>query len=585
MKKEETADTAAVSEELPEQANRETGEDAKTDTQADTQLDGQEEQQADETNREADEANGQADSPTEARPDTESENRPGAGKVRTGSRYDPENIKTGSRYDREKAQALAKALEEREAGHSMERFAAQLKAGQPLAIVLFVAAILLIIGYLVGAVYFSGHFYPGTTILGVNCTGKDTAWVKEQVQERVEGYTLNLKERYGVSEALSGQSIGMRYADDGAIERRLRGQWSALWPLMMFIRRGSDTQITTEYDEGRVRGALLELGCFRKANVVEPVDAHIEETDEGYVIVPEEMGTKLDIDRTTAAAKEALDREESELILEFKDCYIDPEVYADDAALGEELDARNALLGADLTYDFVDRSEHVDTRKLMEWIVPDGNGGYQFDEEAVYRYANVLADTYDTYGGTRTFHTSIGTDVTLYGGDYGWAMDRDSTAWELLQAIREKRTGNIEPVYMYTAKDRSSNDIGDTYVEICIDLQEMWCYKDGELIVDTPVVTGNPSKGNATPAGSVWAIDAKMTDYVLIGEGYRSPVDFWMPFNGNIGIHDMQSRYYFGGTIYLTHGSHGCVNTPLDAVEQIYNAVEEGTPVIVYEEG
>ena len=158
MKKEETADTAAVSEELPEQANRETGEDAKTDTQADTQLDGQEEQQADETNREADEANGQADSPTEARPDTESENRPGAGKVRTGSRYDPENIKTGSRYDREKAQALAKALEEREAGHSMERFAAQLKAGQPLAIVLFVAAILLAIGYLVGVVYFSGHF-------------------------------------------------------------------------------------------------------------------------------------------------------------------------------------------------------------------------------------------------------------------------------------------------------------------------------------------------------------------------------------------------------------------------------------------
>ena len=72
---------------------------------------------------------------------------------------------------------------------------------------------------------------------------------------------------------------------------------------------------------------------------------------------------------------------------------------------------------------------------------------------------------------------------------------------------------------------------------------------------------------------------------MLIGEGYRSPVDFWMPFNGNIGIHDMQSRYYFGGTIYLTHGSHGCVNTPLDAVEQIYNAVEEGTPVIVYEEG
>ena len=129
---------------------------------------------------------------------------------------------------------------------------------------------------------------------------------------------------------------------------------------------------------------------------------------------------------------------------------------------------------------------------------------------------------------------------------------------------------------------RASDDIGDTYIEISIKKQEMWCYKNGELIVDTPVVTGNVSKGYDTPSGGVWAIDAKVQDYVLAGEGYRAPVDYWMPFNGNIGIHDMQSRYYFGSTIYLTHGSHGCVNTPLDAVRDIYEAVEIGTPVIVY---
>ena len=114
-------------------------------------------------------------------------------------------------------------------------------------------------------------------------------------------------------------------------------------------------------------------------------------------------------------------------------------------------------------------------------------------------------------------------------------------------------------------------------------MQEMWCYKDGELIVDTPVVTGNPNKGNETPAGGVWAIDAKMQDYVLRGEGYASPVDYWMPFNGDVGIHDMQNRAYFGGSIYLTNGSHGCVNTPYDAAQTIYNTVSIGTPVIVYE--
>ena len=111
----------------------------------------------------------------------------------------------------------------------------------------------------------------------------------------------------------------------------------------------------------------------------------------------------------------------------------------------------------------------------------------------------------------------------------------------------------------------------------------MWCYKDGVCIVYTPVVTGNPNKGNATPSNGVWSIDAKMQNYTLVGEGYRLPVDFWMPFNGNVGIHDMQTRAYFGGTIYLTNGSHGCINTPYANAKTIYENVSIGTPVIVYD--
>ena len=194
-----------------------------------------------------------------------------------------------------------------------------------------------------------------------------------------------------------------------------------------------------------------------------------------------------------------------------------------------------------------------------------------------------LAAKYDTFGGYRVFYTSFGTAVELSGGDYGWAMDQDATAEILAEAVKAGKTETIQPQYVYTAMDRSENDIGGTYVEVCISRQEMWCYQDGVLMVDTPVVTGNPNKDNATPSGGVWAIDAKMQDYVLRGEGYESPVDYWMPFNGDVGIHDMQTRYYFGGTIYLTNGSHGCVNTPYDAAQTIYNIVSIGTPVVVYE--
>ena len=81
----------------------------------------------------------------------------------------------------------------------------------------------------------------------------------------------------------------------------------------------------------------------------------------------------------------------------------------------------------------------------------------------------------------------------------------------------------------------------------------------------------------------VWAIDAKKHDAVLKGEGYTQPVTYWMPFNGNVGIHDADTwRSEYGGEIYKTSGSHGCVNTPTANAEKIFNTVEIGTPVIVY---
>ena len=90
------------------------------------------------------------------------------------------------------------------------------------------------------------------------------------------------------------------------------------------------------------------------------------------------------------------------------------------------------------------------------------------------------------------------------------------------------------------------------------------------------------SAGHSTPSGSVWAIDARMRDYTLTGQDYNSEVSFWLPFNGDVGIHDASWRSEFGGSIYKTRGSHGCVNTPEANAEKIFNNIEKGVPVVVY---
>ena len=70
---------------------------------------------------------------------------------------------------------------------------------------------------------------------------------------------------------------------------------------------------------------------------------------------------------------------------------------------------------------------------------------------------------------------------------------------------------------------------------------------------------------------------------MLRGEGYATPVEYWMPFYGGVGIHDADSwRSSYGGDIYQYSGSHGCINTPTANAAIIYQNIEPGTPIICY---
>ena len=47
-----------------------------------------------------------------------------------------------------------------------------------------------------------------------------------------------------------------------------------------------------------------------------------------------------------------------------------------------------------------------------------------------------------------------------------------------------------------------------------------------------------------------------------------------------IGFHDL-ARVAYGGDIYKTNGSHGCINLPLDVAAEMFDTIEVGYPVIV----
>lgn len=120
-------------------------------------------------------------------------------------------------------------------------------------------------------------------------------------------------------------------------------------------------------------------------------------------------------------------------------------------------------------------------------------------------------------------------------------------------------------------------ELPDTFIEVDISEQNIKFYLDNNIILDSDIVTGTENV-NDTRIG-MFSIYSRETKRYLQGRYY---VDYWMPFDGGIGLHDAGWRDSFGDEIYKTSGSHGCVNLPLDAAQKIYKNSHVGTNVIVH---
>ena len=214
------------------------------------------------------------------------------------------------------------------------------------------------------------------------------------------------------------------------------------------------------------------------------------------------------------------------------------------------------------------------------------NGEAVIDSDKVLAFVQDMSDKYDNLYKDKYFDTTSGGTVTIpytrY-TTYGSLMNVRAEAEELEAIIKShKSPGEREPIYI-KKEDRGSyaNNYGGTYVEVDITNQHMYYYVDNNLVFDTDVVTGCKANGNMTP-DCVCFILNKARNVTLIGPGYESFVYYWMCITGQIGIHDATWRRTFGGEIYLWGGSHGCINTPLNKMSELYDMMEIGTPVIVH---
>lgn len=435
--------------------------------------------------------------------------------------------------------------------------------------------------YLFFCFYFRSHFFYQTKMEDMDVSGLTAKEAADNLKSEVRDYLLTIYDRDGNKYQILGMDFEYEYQPSGEEEKLVKEQKNFLWPGKITKQKNLDIDKSITYDAGMLKKAVNELSCFDQENMIEPKDAHIEQTENGYELVHEEKGSYLLADKVYTYIKAAVEAGESELTLP-DEVYKAPEVTAEDEVLSRCMADIESYFGASITYDMGDDTEVVDRSVISDWIKIDEEYQVTFDESAAASFVQRLASKYNTYGDVRKFETTMGSIISIGGGDYGWVVDKDKELAQLLEEVKEGKVVTREPVYQQRAAKPGLDDIGDTYLEIDYTNQHLYYYEEGKLKLDTEIVSGNISRGNGSPDG-VFKIVYKKSPAVLKGEDYESDVTYFMPFAYNVGVHDASWRNgRFGGEIYKTSGSHGCINVSEEAAASLYEMIEVGTPVVAY---
>jgi tetratricopeptide (TPR) repeat protein len=429
--------------------------------------------------------------------------------------------------------------------------------------------------------YFIDHYYFGSEINCINVSGKTVEAVEALMESELRNYTLTLKKRGGESEQIKAEDVGLRYTSYEELKKLKDSQNPFNWILACFSTKGSKIEVGVSYDEKLLKERIDNLSCFDNSKVIEPKNPSFQYIENSYVIVDEILGNKVDKSILNYHVANALLKKAVEVDLESIDCYVKPQYNSEAQKILEVKNILNKYVSSKITYTIANSHEVLDGSTINKWLVVDQNFRVSVDDRKVHDYIAALSEKYDTTGRTRSFMTSSGEAIQIGGGDFGRTINRAKEAESLIWDIKEGRTIIKEPAYSQRVFSHGGSDIADTYVEIDMTKQYIWFYKNSSLIVEGDIVTGNIKAGHKTPKG-VYSLKYKTKNVVLRGPGYAAPVDFWMPFNGGIGIHDASWRSKFGGNIYKTDGSHGCINCPYNVAREIYNNIEPGVPVICY---
>lgn len=401
---------------------------------------------------------------------------------------------------------------------------------------------------------------------------------------KVDG--VESRDRFAVKEIAVNADPGNVLLDQAMKARLVSGKLS----LEEGLEAGAGS--VSVIDPERLTEKVESLSCFT-GEAFEPCeDAQVVWNGWCAEVIPEVEGCEPDAEGLALALVKVANSERHTVNLEEKDLYLKPTLTEESDAIARTVDKMENAAAATISHEIGWWEPTLDVYTFGDTLSADADGNVHVDESCLRDYYEELSEDYDLYE-TREEAMKEKRQMEAY------LIDVDEAVAEAKSAIEagESRAVSFES-FEITGQDvakvlaeekgevleKIKREKGDDFIYIDIDDQFMWFFKDGEPLVATSVTTGTKDVYD-TPTGD-YALESKSTSVTLRGDNgdgtsYASFVNFWLPFDGPYGIHDASWRSDYGGEHYLYAGSHGCVNTPYEAVATIFENIEEGTPVIV----
>ncbi len=425
-----------------------------------------------------------------------------------------------------------------------------------------------------------------TTINGVDCSALSVEAVNRKLTTEWNSHDFVINTSGQHAGTLS--NISFEYQIDDSIDDAL--VHSSINPLLWWIAKeyhsfhadmhvmNVNTEFSDEFNN------LKFITDSNNDNINKTANAYIDMANPQMPIVAEVYGSNIDLDKLF---KEVLSEVESgtfAININESDFYVTPTIFSDDPDLQKKQALYRKYLAFEIIYDFGYNQEVIAPEDLNT-LISYSNGEVVIHDDKVTAFIKELAKKYDSGGMSRSF-VANGVKVSVYGGNYGYLIDQAAEIEWLTDALQKGESTTRAPKFIPTERSRSNSQYGSTYVEIDLTKQHLWIYKNDALVLSTPVVTGNVLKETITPAGT-YHVFYMQRNRILRGEDwdgsmYETPVAYWMAFNRGVGLHDAPWRSSFGGTIYKTNGSHGCINMPPYMAKAAYSLLSIGYTVIVH---